>query len=140
MEGLEVGYAEESAEGETEEDLGLRPPVMALQPATPRLVKPTLTLFPAPGGKVTGVVDLVVSYSGPPADFITFAVDGQTKGITNSPPYGYRWDAGKAKPGKHQVTVKAYGEGAVEIMAQVYSYTVIGPKPEKAATPSTPKR
>lgn len=126
------------AEEAVEEDLGIVPPVLALR-EVPRLVKPTITLLPAPGSKVSGVVDLVVSYSGPPAEFITFAVDGQTKGITNSPPYGYRWNTAQVKPGKHEITVRAFGENAVEIMTQKGSYTVTAPQPEKAAGPKAPK-
>jgi hypothetical protein len=134
-------FSEESVEGETEAlttDYGLLPPVTP-QPATPRLVEPTLTILPAPGSKVSGRVDIVVSYSGPPAQFVTFAVDGQTRAITNAPPYGYRWDTSKLKPGKHEVIVRAFGEHTVEIVAQASSYSVAAPKPEKAAQPRAPK-
>jgi len=119
-------------------DSGMMPPLLP-EEATPRLAAPKLTLLPTPGSKVSGVVDLVVGYSGPPAEFVTFGVDGQTRAITNAPPYGYRWDVTKLKPGKHEVTVKAYGESNVEIVAQVSSYAVVAPKPEKAAKPRTPK-
>ena len=139
---LLVGSVEgESVEGEGEApatESGMMPPLIP-EDATPRLVTPKLTLLPAPGSKVSGVVDLVVGYSGPPAEFVTFGVDGQTRAITNAPPYGYRWYVTKLKPGKHEVTVKAYGEHTVEIVAQVSPYAVIAPKPEKAAKPRTPK-
>ena len=138
---VEGESAEEGTAGQGEAfsaEPGMVPPLIP-EEATPRLAVPKLTLLPTPGSKVSGVVDLVVGYSGPPAQFITFGVDGQKRAITNAPPYGYRWDVTKLKPGKHEVTVKAYGEHTVEIVAQVSSYAVIAPKPEKATKPRTPK-
>jgi len=136
----DVGLGEEEAESEPgPEGLlpGTAPPVAPLRPAMavpaplPQ-ARPELRLFPEPGAKVSGRVDLVASYSGPPASFLTFSVDEVTRAIMNIPPYGFRWETSKLAPGVHLVRVRVIGAGGVTLLDQVGSYTVVRP-PEKPA-------
>jgi hypothetical protein len=121
---------EEVAEGDagTEEgfDDGTAPPEEEA-PAPPPEV--TLSLLPDAEAAVRGTVDLIASYSGPPAKFVTFSVDGAAKAITNTPPYWYRWDTSRLSPGPHRVRVRVLGEDEIEIASVEATYTVAAPAP-----------
>jgi hypothetical protein len=90
--------------------------------------KPRLTVFPEPGRTVSGVVELVASYMGPPAKFVIFSIDNVTRAIMNIPPFGCRWDTSSLPPGSHTVGVQILGEGNVVLLEQVSVYTVVAPK------------
>ncbi len=115
----------------------MTPPLVDVNAATPTPSQPEVTLLPAPGA-VHGTVDLVVNYSGPPVSFMTFAMDGRSRAIMNSRPYGYRWNTDGMEPGKHQVMVRVFGENDVEVASVTATYVVGTPKPQKA--PAKPKR
>lgn len=132
------GGGEGAATNTSSSGYRLTPPVTP-QKAVPRAVTPQLSLLPQAGSVVSGIVDLVASYSGPPAEFLTFAVDGQMKALTNSPPYSYRWDTSKLQPGAHEVKVSVFGEHAAEIIVRTSPYTIAVPRPEKAAALTAPK-
>jgi len=122
-----IGWEEEAPE----EKLPAGRPLLPTRPPEPVVsAQPRLTLFPAPGSTLSGVVDLVASYSGPPARFVTIAVDGTTRAIVNVPPYGYRWDTSALTPGPHTVRVQALGEGDEVIADQINGFTIAPPKPE----------
>ncbi len=106
--------------------------------APPAPSRPEVTLLPAPGA-VHGVVDLVVNYSGPSVNFLTFTIDGRSRAVMNSRPYGYRWNTEEISPGKHQVLVRVFGESDVEITSTSATYVVRVPKPQKAPVPPKPK-
>jgi len=95
----------------------------------PQYPSPTLVLLPEPGKQVSGVVDMLAVYSGPPADYVVFGVDGRTKTITNAPPYTYRWDTSALAPGSHAFRARIYGEDDALLIDQVSAYTVVPPNP-----------
>jgi hypothetical protein len=101
---------------------------MAGPPQLPALAAPQLTLFPPGGSTLSGMADLVASYSGPPASFVTFAIDGQTRVILNVPPYSYRWDTSGIPPGAHTVRVQVLGEGDAVIADRMNGFTVVAPE------------
>jgi hypothetical protein len=125
--------------GEAPASRGMTPPLLDVGTSAQRVAKPQVTLYPAGGSKVAGRVDLVVNYSGPPASFITFAIDGKTRAIMNTSPYGYRWNTAEQAPGKHQVTVRAFVENSVEVAAAEATYVVAAPQPTKASPSPKPK-
>jgi hypothetical protein len=146
------GEQEESAqEGSSGETEGVGPEAVplasaVLEPVTPveaaagpaaALERPRLTLFPEAGTKLQGRVDIVANYAGPPAKFVTFAVDEMTRAIMNIPPYGFRWDTSTTPPGVHMVRVQVIGEGEVTLVDQVHSYTVVAG--EARAAPEQPE-
>jgi hypothetical protein len=110
------------------------PPAASLRPMTPLAVaedtapvpeeKPKLWVFPRPGDKVSGVVELVASYRGPEAWFVIFSVDGATRAVMNIPPYSFRWDASSLPPGTHTVRVQVIGAENVTLLDQVNAYIV----------------
>jgi hypothetical protein len=89
---------------------------------------PMLTLLPEDGARVSGKVDLLAVYTGPPAGFVIFAIDGATRAIQNYEPYSYRWDATEAKPGPHMVRVRIFDEAAGLLIDGVSQLTVV-PRP-----------
>jgi hypothetical protein len=95
--------------------------------------RPRLTVFPEPGRTVSGVVELVASYTGPPAKFVMFSIDNITRAIMNIPPFGYRWNTSALPPGSHSVGVQVLGEGNVVLLNQVSAYTVVAPKAKAPA-------
>ncbi len=72
--------------------------------------EPTLIVYPEPGTTVSGVVDVVASYSGPHERFVIFVFDTKTEVMMNFPPYGYRWDTTTLEPGVHTVRVQVLGD------------------------------
>ncbi len=102
---------------------------LAPEEEQPQYPSPSLVLLPEPGKQVSGVVDMLAVYSGPPADYVIFGVDGKTKTITNAPPYTYRWDTSALAPGSHAFRARIYGEDDVLLIDQVSAYTVVPPKP-----------
>lgn len=135
--GEEIGAEEVAAEG-LETGTGGTTPTASLRPMTPMAVaeesapapeeKPKLWIFPRPGDKVSGVVELVASYRGPEALFVIFSVDGATRAIMNIPPYSFRWDASALPPGTHTVRVQVIGAENVTLLDQVNTYIVTEPK------------
>jgi hypothetical protein len=89
----------------------------------------TLFLAPDPKEAVSGAVDLIASYSGPPAKFVTFLVDDVAKAITNTAPYWYRWDTTRLPPGPHRVRVRVLGQDDIEIASMEATYTIAAPAP-----------
>jgi len=90
-------------------------------------IRPQLSVIPEPGAEVSGVVELVASYSGPAAFFVIIYVDGVTRAIMNVPPYGYHWDTTALPPGIHTIRVQVLGEENVVLADQVSVYTVVSP-------------
>jgi hypothetical protein len=119
QEGVEEEYAPEP---EAHEETG--------EPAAE--VAPKLAVIPEPGDTVSGIVDMVASYSGPPARFVIFTVDAKADIIMNSPPYSYRWDTSALKPGTHQVRIQVLGEDDRVLIDQTSAYTVVAPTPRKS--------
>jgi N-acetyl-anhydromuramyl-L-alanine amidase AmpD len=79
----------------------------ALQPA--KIVADSL----ADGQTVSGVQHWVVETSGSVAR-VEFVVDGVVRGAASAAPYAYDWDTSGEAPGRHQLTVRAFGrDGAV---------------------------
>lgn len=127
---------DDSAAGEAS---GPLPPVRANVETIPQ--KPTLTVYPV-SGKIQGVIDIAAGYTGPTAKFILFQLDGQTKAITNTPPYGYRLDTRQLAPGEHKLLVRVLGPDEKEIIRAYATYVVLAPgavaKPAApAAKPAT---
>jgi hypothetical protein len=123
--------ASQTLEGEWEEEAPASPAqARALEERAPvSYPNPTLVLLPEPGQQVSGVVDVLAVYSGPPAGYAMFGVDGQTKAMTNSQPYGYRWDTSTLAPGPHTLRVRFFAEDDTLLIDQVSVYTVTAPKP-----------
>jgi hypothetical protein len=142
------GSAPESTEGQAPgESAGAvssgAGPVGSLRPMTPTAIeeapasatetRPRLEIFPPPGEEVSGIVELVASYSGPPAQFVIFSIDGATRAIMNIPPYSFRWDASALAPGTHTVRVQALGDGNAVLTDLVSAYDVTEPKSKAPA-------
>ncbi len=102
----------------------------ALELPLPPAPEPQLALFPRSGSTLSDKADLVASYSGPPARFVLFSVDGVTRSITNFPPYSYRWDTSTLAPGPHTVGVQVLGEDDVILVDQLCGYIVAPPERE----------
>ena len=119
------------AEEVAAEDAGGEQPAEVLAPVMPARVPATaarrarLELFPKPGTKLSGRVDLVASYVGPTAKFVVISIDARPRAIMNVPPYGYRWDTAAASPGLHLVQVEVIGEDDSLLAEQVAPYTVV---------------
>jgi hypothetical protein len=112
---------------------GALPPAQTWAPAAPApayAAPPELTLFPRSGSTVSGKVDLVASYTGPPARFVTIAIDGATRAVMNLPPYSYRWDTSALARGPHTVRIQVYGDGERVLVDQLCGYTVAAPEPK----------
>jgi len=115
---------------------GLRPmaPVaVAQEPGFAPEEMPRMTVFPEPGRTVSGVVELVVSYTGPRAKFVIFSIDSATRAVMNIPPFGYRWNTSAVPPGSHAVGVEVLGEGNVVLLNQVSGYIVVAPEVQAPA-------
>ena len=121
------------------EETGAAVPLLAAPTVAPRPVKPALSIFPKTGARVSGVVDLVVNYTGPAGVYVAFEVDGKAKGVTNAPPFGFHWDTAPYAPGKHQLVVRAQTGGGMEIVSQTATYVVAPSKAQKATPPPVPK-
>ena len=133
---LEEGW-EEPLSGESgwegTAEAGALPPVQAWETAAAAYAPaPELTLFPRSGSTVSGKVDLVASYVGPTARFVTMAIDGATRAIMNLPPYSYRWDTSALAPGPHTVRIQVLGDGDAVLVDQLCGYTVTPPEPRAA--------
>jgi hypothetical protein len=90
-------------------------------------IAPGVTVIPEPGDTVSGIVDMVVSYSGPPAKFVIFTFDAKGEAMMNTPPYSSRWDTSKLEPGTHQVRIQILGEDEEVLIDQTSAYTVVAP-------------
>ena len=127
--GTEAPYEEASWQEPYQEESPPALPLTTFQPESPLARAPQLTLFPASGSTLSGKVDLVAGYLGPPARFVIFAIDGATRAIMNSPPYSCGWDTSGLVPGPHIVRVQVLGaEGAV-LVDQLCGYTIAPPEP-----------
>ncbi len=85
---------------------------------------PTLELTPQPGETVSGLVDIVADYNGPPARFAIFTIDGAHEVLMNSLPYSYRWDTSNLEPGTHQVRVQILDDDDTVLVDQTNAYFV----------------
>ncbi len=92
---------------------------------------PQLTLFPRSGSTLSGKVDLVASYLGPPPRFVVFEIDGAMRAIVNLPPYSFRWDTSALQPGPHTVRVQVLGEEETILTDQLCGFTVVLPEPKR---------
>ncbi|MFB3881845.1 MAG: Ig-like domain-containing protein [Armatimonadota bacterium] len=102
------------------------------EPAPPPPAIPVrLAVSPEPGDTVSGVVDLIASYSGPPARFVVFTIDSRSDVIMDAAPYSYRWDTTELEPGAHQVRVQVLGEDDAVLADQTSAYTVAAPPKRK---------
>lgn len=107
-------------EGEEPNWLESEEPIAAAAEPQP----PRLGVLPEPGATVSGIVDLVASYSGPPAKVVVFSVAGRARAIMDSPPYSYRWNTSGLEPGVHLVGVRVLGDGDLLLANQVSAYIV----------------
>jgi len=100
-------------------------PWLAPAPEERPVQRPQLTLYPEPGSTVSGVVDLVAAYRGPPAGFVTFDIDAKSQVIMNYPPYSCRWDTSDVAPGTHTVRIQVLADTEVVLLDQVSAFEVI---------------
>jgi|GEM_PF-2111250 len=91
--------------------------------------EPRLVAFPDPGTTVTGRVDVVAHYSGPPARFVIFTFDGKHDVIINYPPYSFEWDTSDLEPGSHTVRIQVLGDTEFVLADQVSAYSIVAPPP-----------
>ncbi len=123
----EEGYGEEySEEGDGYEEEGATStlPLYGEAPEFSYEGEPTLLVLPEPGATVSGMVDVVASYSGPAPRFVIFEVDGRSNIIVNYPPYVYRWDTTTLTPGTHSVRIQVLGDEDRVLGDQSSAYTV----------------
>jgi hypothetical protein len=132
--GESVASAGEGAGGEEAGTQEVAPVGLQEEAALPE--SPMLTLLPEDKARVSGKVDLLAVYTGPPAGFVIFAIDGLTRAIQNYEPYSYRWDASGTSPGPHTLRVRVFDEEGYLLIDQVGSVTVVAPQAEKAAAPT----
>ncbi len=127
----EEPYWEWEAAGSTiEETFTANVPLYAeAEPETPPS-ETTLLVFPEPGSTVSGIVDVVVSYSGPPERFVVFDVDARSEVIMNFPPYSCRWDTRELEPGVHTVRVRVLGDEDTVLADQMSAFIVVPPESE----------
>jgi peptidoglycan/xylan/chitin deacetylase (PgdA/CDA1 family) len=52
-------------------------------------------------------------------DFVTFSVDGQCVSVTNTRPYGFRWDTTREAEGPHTLTIRTEGRAVLEYLLEV---------------------
>ena len=140
----EAGEAEEgveyAGEGAGEEEAGTQEvaPFGLQEEEAAYLESPMLTLLPEDKARVSGKVDLLAVYTGPPAGFVIFGIDGVTRAIHNYEPYSYRWDASRASPGPHTLRVRVFDEEGYLLIDQVGSVTVVAAQAEKAPAAAAP--
>ncbi len=131
-----VNGDDQGSYGDGEWDSGESYEAEAFEPGTEEYVEPEIPprmeITPEPGDEVRGVVDLIVSYSGPPASFVVFTIDGKGEVIMNSPPYSYRWNTASLKPGPHQVRIQVVGADDDTLLDQSNAYIVVAPPPKKS--------
>jgi len=128
--GEAVDYREEEG---TEQSavLQIRRPLTAMrQPFATSQAEPELVVFPEPGERISGYVDLVASYAGPPARFVIFSLDASHEVIRNYPPYSYRWDTRTLEPGIHTVRVQVIGAQDEVLADQATAYDVVATEPQ----------
>lgn len=121
-------WQEESTEGGSQITPWFAPSFEARPSEIPRL-----TLYPEPGATVSGVVDLVAAYTGPPARFVTFDIAGRSEVIMNYPPYSCRWDTSDLVPGTHTVRVQVLADTEFVLVDQVSAFEVVPPAPAETA-------
>jgi hypothetical protein len=130
--GPEEPYSEEEGQWPSAETILPQPrlPLSGAPQAVPTQAEPRLTVYPEPGSTVSGIVDVVVSYVGPPAQFVVLTIDSQSDVIMNFPPYGYRWDTRGLEPGLHSVRVEVLGQEGFVLADQVSAFFVVPPESE----------
>ncbi len=125
-------YSASSSQAESQtreiaaEEVSEEAPVPEREPETAEAAypSPSLLLTPDLGAEVSGVVDVVGFYTGPPPDYVIFGVDGKTAAMTNRQPFSFRWDTSGLEPGKHTVRVRVYGKDDSLLIEQVSIYRV----------------
>ncbi|MBN2564528.1 MAG: hypothetical protein JXB46_02340 [Candidatus Eisenbacteria bacterium] len=122
---LEEEWIEQPAASETR-----RPLTSMQQPLPGSQAEPELVVYPEPGERISGYVDLVASYSGPPARFVIFSLDARHDVIRNYPPYSYRWDTRMLEPGFHTVRVQVIDAQDGVLADQTTAYEVVATGPE----------
>jgi len=67
------------------------------------------------GTEVVGVIRFIASGASAGSDrwqddieYVSFAVDGVTRAVTNAPPYAWDWDTSENRDGEHLITIRAY--------------------------------
>jgi hypothetical protein len=90
--------------------------------------RPELVVLPQPGSRVGGVVDLVASYTGPPAAVVVFDLGPRSRVAMNFPPYSVRWDTTELEAGWYRVRVQVLGEGDEVLADQTAAYEVVPPE------------
>ncbi len=130
--GAEEPYPEGEGQQPSVETILSQPrlPFSGAPQAAPTQAEPRLTIYPEPGTTVSGIVDLVASYIGPPAQFVVLTIDSQSEVIMNFPPYGYRWDTRDLEPGLHSVRIEVLGPGGSILADQMSAFFVIPPESE----------
>jgi hypothetical protein len=129
----EEEYGEEyGGEEEGYEEAGATPtePLYGEAPQPAYEGEPTLAVLPEPGATVSGLVDVVASYAGPPPRFVVFDVDARSSVIINFLPYVYRWDTSALTPGTHTVRVQVLGDEDRVLADQSTAYEVVPPEGE----------
>lgn len=115
-----------------EEGYAPRAPLYAPVQAPRYGAEPRLTVFPEPGATVSGLVDVIASYSGPPERFVIFRFDTKAEVMMNFPPYGYRWDTMALEPGVHTVRVQVLGDSDA-VLADQTSVFIVAPTESEAS-------
>ena len=99
--------------------------------------EPTLTVYPEPGTAVSGLVDVMASYSGPQERFVVFVFDTKAEVMMNFPPYGYRWDTTTLEPGVHTVRVQVLGDDDAVLADQTSAFMVVPTESESSPVDSS---
>jgi hypothetical protein len=75
--------------------------------------KPTIRLLkPQSGQTIQGTTSVVAEVTGASSvSYVTFAVDGATKALTNMAPYAWSLDTTRYESGYHSVLARAFGRG-----------------------------
>jgi hypothetical protein len=114
------------------EEAGWEEEIPASLPSLP-VPLPKLVVFPEPGSTLSGIADIVASYTGPPARFVIFDIDGKTQVIMNYPPYSCRWDTSALEPGTHSVRVQVLGDADLVLADQVSAFAIVSPQAGQSA-------
>ncbi|MCJ7750031.1 MAG: hypothetical protein MUQ65_02895 [Armatimonadetes bacterium] len=99
--------------------------------------EPTLIVYPEPGTTVSGLVDVIASYSGPEERFVIFVFDTKAEVMMNFPPYGYRWDTTTLEPGVHTVRVQVLGDDDAVLADQTSAFMVVPTESESSPVDSS---
>jgi exopolysaccharide biosynthesis protein len=118
----------------------LVPPSAVVLPAPkpvelpPPAVEPFQIVRPTGEGSLSGRISIMaLAREGAVPDYVTFAVDGCTVGVTNCAPYACVWDTREVSDGSHRITASGYLKDSA--VAQVAEIEVVVANSGVAALP-----